>query len=107
MKVSYRESGDLVKSIISNERECIICKTTLNLHRHHIYHGTANRKKSEKFGCWCYLCARHHAQVHADIRMDEKLKRQTQDILGWSEEDFIKVFGKSYKGKYESERKNL
>jgi hypothetical protein len=48
------------KSIISNERACYICKTTLNLHRHHCIYGTANRKKAEADGLWVYLCQEHH-----------------------------------------------
>ncbi len=91
------------KSIISNERECVVCHTTQNLHRHHIFYGTANRKKSEKYGCWCYLCANHHNMsdhaVHADNLLDLKLKRMTQDILerqGWTRQKFIETFGRNY-----------
>ena len=92
------------KSIISNEKQCLFCGTTKNLHRHHIYHGTANRKKAEKIGCWCYLCSLHHNMhphsVHMDSEVDQQLKRDCQLILekdhGWSRVKFIETFGKSY-----------
>lgn len=55
------------KSIISNERACYICKTTLNLHRHHCIYGIANRKKAEADGLWVYLCVDHHIQPHTGV----------------------------------------
>ena len=91
------------KSIISNERECLVCKTTLGLHKHHIFEGTANRKKSEQYGCWCYLCGKHHnlsnEGVHFNKTLDSKLKKYAQ---GKFEEaypglDFLKIFGRNYK----------
>lgn len=47
------------KSLISNEHRCVRCGSTYNLHRHHIYAGSF-RKISERYGCWCYLCANCH-----------------------------------------------
>jgi hypothetical protein len=93
-----------VKSIISNERACVVCGAENSLHRHHIYHGTANRKLSEKYGCWCYLCARHHNMsdqgVHSDNLLDLKLKKWCQEILekdyGWTRQRMIKTFGRNY-----------
>lgn len=90
------------KSIVSNERECLVCKTTLNLHRHHVYPGTANRKLSEKYGCWVYLCARHHNMsnegVHFNKALDLKLKKFTQQkfMEVYPNLDFCKIFGKNY-----------
>lgn len=91
------------KSIISNEKKCLFCGTTLNLHKHHIFNGVANRKISEKYGCWCYLCAFHHNMsdcgVHLDKQADLQLKQLCQRV--WEakygdREQFIKTFGKSY-----------
>lgn len=91
------------KSIISNEKVCLICDTPLNIHKHHIFEGTANRKKSEEQGCWCYLCERHHNMsneaVHFNYPFDITLKKFCQRI--WerekgTREDFIKIFGKSW-----------
>lgn len=91
------------KSIISNKKECLVCHTIYNLHRHHIFYGRGNRKLSEKYGCWVYLCAEHHNMsdfgVHFYKALDDNLKARCQ--TEWekrygSREDFIKIFGKSY-----------
>lgn len=91
-----------MKSIISNERQCFVCHTTFNLHRHHIIYGMANRKQSEKYGCWVYLCAYHHNMsnegVHFNKELDIKLKRLAQQkfIETYPDLDFIKEFGRNY-----------
>lgn len=96
------------KSIISNEKECFICKENENLsdiqiHKHHIFYGTANRKISEKQGCWVYLCSYHHNMsnegVHFNWCFDIMLKKYCQYV--WEQEkgtrdEFRKLFGKSY-----------
>ena len=89
------------KSIISNDRVCIVCGTTENLHRHHIFYGV-NRKISEREGCWVYLCGYHHNMsnygVHFNKKLDTDLKQMCQST--WekdkSREDFIKTFGRSW-----------
>lgn len=90
------------KSIISNNRECLVCGTVFNLHKHHIY-GGSRRNTSEKYGCWCYLCARHHNWsdfgVHYDKQFDIRLKKLCQQKLierGWTTEHFIEEFGRNY-----------
>lgn len=97
------------ESIVDNEQVCFICKTPMNLHKHHVFNGTANRKKSEEDGAWVYLCMYHHTgsktSVHQCQDADEWLKRYTQRI--WEkrykvnhEDDarlaFIKRYGRSY-----------
>lgn len=90
------------KSIISNERVCWVCKTPYGLHRHHVYEGVANRKLSEKYGCWVYLCYMHHTGdhgVHFNKPMDTRLKKYTQEQFEakiGTREDFRRIFGKSY-----------
>ena len=91
------------KSIMQEEKSCYACGLTIGLHRHHIFYGTSNRKQSEKYGCWVYLCPYHHTlsnhAVHVDRAFDLRLKEECQSILienGWSEEEFIKTFGKNY-----------
>lgn len=93
------------RSIISNEKKCWMCGTTRNLHRHHIFHGVANRPLSEKYGCWVYLCGFHHNLseygVHFDKEMDTVLKKLAQKR--WEDEfgirkEFIETFGRNYLG---------
>lgn len=67
-----------------------------------VFYGTANRKKSEEFGCWVYLCANHHnmsnAGVHFNKELDLKLKQRCQEEFEkyGSREDFRRIFGKNY-----------
>lgn len=78
--------------------ECYICGTTQGLHRHHLLHGTANRKKAEQYGLVVYLCWKHHMQVHADPEMDRTFKMLGQRMFEetHTREEFIKEFGRSY-----------
>ena len=92
-----------MQSILCNEARCYRCGSIYNLHRHHIFYGTYRRKKSEEYGCWVYLCGKHHNMssfgVHFDRAFDNELKRECQlkwEELNGSREDFIKEFGKSY-----------
>lgn len=89
-------------SIISNNKQCLVCGTTINLHKHHVF-GGANRKISDRDGCWCWLCGEHHNLsgwgVHFNKVLDEALKRRTQTL--WEErygnrEAFRERYGKSW-----------
>ena len=93
----------MAPSILSNDHVCYICGFNYDLHRHHVFFGTANRRLSDEYGCWCYLCTRHHVfgetAVHSNKTVDLKLKKHTQKL--WeqkygSRDDFIRIFGKSY-----------
>ena len=91
-------------SLMSNERKCYVCGTNIGLHKHHIYEGTGRRKLSERYGCWCYLCGKHHnlsnEGVHYDNDLDTYLKTQCE--RKWliendaTIEDFIKIFKRNY-----------
>lgn len=93
----------MTKSILSEERECFRCKTTLNLQVHHIF-NSAYRKKSEKYGYWCYLCMDCHTGkrgVHTTVEGRaywNNLKRLCQIHFEetHSREDFIREFGQNY-----------
>lgn len=93
----------MTESILSNKKECYICKTTQGLHRHHIF-GGYNRKHSEEEGCWVYLCGYHHNLsadgVHHNRLLDLALKGKCQEEweeLNGDTEDFRRIFGKSWK----------
>lgn len=88
----------MAKSIISNEKECFRCKTTINLHKHHIFSGPF-RNKSEKYGCWCYLCMTHHTgsqgvHTHNGTEYWKQLKQLCQRKFEeqYSHELFMKEF---------------
>ena len=100
VKVATKHSD----SIISNEKVCFICGTTVNLHRHHVFHQRGNRDISEREGCWCYLCMKHHDDyskdsVHNNPPFQIMLQKFTQKLWedkNGSREKFIETFGRSY-----------
>lgn len=93
----------MTKSVLSNERECFRCKTTLNLQKHHIF-NSAYRNKSDRMGYWVYLCMDCHTGARG-------VHTTTQGRIYWdylkglcqqhyeqdhSREDFIREFGRNY-----------
>ena len=91
-----------MKSIIQTEKECWLCKTTQNLHKHHIFFGTANRRVSEEWGCWCWLCYEHHngtsRGVHFNIGLDRLIKQEAQRRFEalYGHEKFMRIIGRNY-----------
>lgn len=102
-----------MKSIVSNLRCCYVCGRTYPLHRHHIFYGTSNRKQSEKYGCWVYLCPMHHnmsnAGVHFNREFDLKLKKIGQEAFEMecgNRQDFITIFGRNYLDEIPQQKSN-
>lgn len=91
-----------MKSIIQKEKVCFVCGTTFNIHDHHIFFGTSNRKQSEKYGMKVWLCQEHHTGsqgVHFKKDLDLYLKKFAQErfeTLYGDRNEFRRVFGKSY-----------
>ena len=69
------------KSIISDERYCLVCGTPYNLHSHHLFSGTANRKLSEQYGLKVWLCAHHHNMSNEGVHFNKKLDNLTQIVI--------------------------
>lgn len=88
------------KSILQpNDKCCFITGSTINLDKHHIYANTANRKLSEKYGCWCWLRHDVHMKLHdQDKDLDRYLRQECQKEFEktHTREEFRKIFGKSY-----------
>lgn len=93
----------MTNSILSDRRECFVCRTTQNLHRHHVY-PSGRRKISEREGCWVWLCARHHNMsndgVHFNHALDIEIRQKCEAAWlqknGKTTDDFIRVFGRNY-----------
>lgn len=93
-----------MKSIIQDVKECYLTGTTINLHEHHIFFGRGLRKLSEKYGLKIWLKAELHNMsdqgVHFNKELDLSIKQMAQkkamEHYGWTVEEFIKIFGKSY-----------
>lgn len=91
-------------SIVQTKKKCFICGLGSTLELHHVFFGTANRKKSEEDGCKIWLCHYHHTgsknSVHFNIKTDRELKRQVEEVwlkhYNKTVEDFIKRYGRNY-----------
>lgn len=89
--------------MLNRSRNCIVCGASTNLHRHHIFYGTANRKNSEKYDLTCWLCQEHHegtSGVHGMYgeHLNEALKKMAQIEFEktHSRDEFIEIFGRNY-----------
>lgn len=90
-----------MKSIIQNNKECYVCKTTLGLHLHHCIYGVGKRKLADKYKLTVWLCGYHHnmsdASVHFNKELDTHLKQLAQ--MKFEEtynKSFLEVFGRNY-----------
>ena len=97
-----------MKSIIQKDNEhCFLCGGNAHfepLDWHHVF-GASNRKNSEKYGLKVLL---HHGSchiwgfdsVHQNAAIDHALKEMVQKIAmrkyGWTVDDFMKIFGRTY-----------
>jgi len=74
------------------------------LHRHEIFFGTANRKKSIEDGLVVFLTPKMHNMsnkgVHFNKEFDNELKQTGQakwcEYYNKTNEDFIKRYGRNY-----------
>lgn len=93
-----------MKSIISEKKECYVCKTINNLHLHHIMFGK-NRKKADKDGLTIYLCYEHHEGtngVHGknghdlDIKLKQLAEKRWIEYYDKDIDAFIREYGKNF-----------
>lgn len=91
------------KSILQNDlSECLICRARQGIEIHEVFYGTANRKKSIKWGLYVGLCYQHHRGqpngVHFNKALNEKLRkfaqRKFEELHG--HEAFMQEFHKNY-----------
>ena len=100
----------MAKSIIQAKtdklnRECFLCRLDTSaelphegLHKHHMIHGTANRRLAEKWGLWCYLCSEHHQMLHDHNEKDIFLMQVAQGRFErlYGPDKWMEIFGKNY-----------
>ena len=90
-----------MKSIISKEESCFLCGSKNWLEKHHLY-GGANRKKSEQYGLWVYLCHYCHNEppygVHHNANNMQQLREFGQRVFEdtYPDKNFLQEFGKNY-----------
>ena len=92
-------------SIIQNEQKCFKTGSVDNLHKHHIFSGSAKRELSEKYGLWIWLRADWHNMsdygIHFDSNLDLKIKKMAQKCFEKTFPDlnFVEIFGEDYTAK--------
>ena len=90
-----------MKSILQDDKRCWFCPCENGLERHHVFAGVANRKLSEKYGLWVWVCHEHHTGNHGvqyDPEKGRQLKRYAQQAfeIEYGHELWLKVFRKNY-----------
>ena len=94
----------MANSILQSEKVCYITGSKINLHKHHIFHGTGNRKISEDNGFWVWLQGDWHNQsdygVHGkdghDINFKLKEVCQAEYEKTHGREEFLQLIGRNY-----------
>lgn len=91
----------MTRSILQSEESCYLCPRTYGLERHHILAGTANRKLSEKYGLWVWLCHDCHtgkrgAQYEKDLNKLLKQRAQRAFESIYSHKLWMDTFRKNY-----------
>ena len=90
------------KSIMQQgDPRCAVCGCRVNLERHHVLGGVANRPLSEKYGLWVWLCQEHHTGprgVQYDKERNQAFKRLAQIAFEarYSHDEWMQVFKKNY-----------
>lgn len=89
------------KSILQEDKVCYVSGSRVNLERHHIMSGTANRKLSERYGLWVWLnhdlhTGKNGAQYEKELNL--RLKREAQMAFEqiYGHEKWMETFRKNY-----------
>ena len=97
-----------MESLLQHTKECYLCRklynkcTTQDLHKHHIFEGTANRRKSDEQGLFVYLCGKHHnlsdLGIHSVKSYELDLKQEAQEAFEkkYDHDKFMKIFRRNY-----------
>lgn len=92
----------MADSIMQTEKKCYMTGSTIRLHKHHVMHGSANRKLAEQYGLWVWLRSDWHTGtpycVHQDHLLDLAFKRDAQKAFEakYGHAKWMEVFGKNY-----------
>ncbi len=89
-----------MKSIIQEqEDQCYLCGYTQSLEKHHVWHGSANRKLADEDGLTVMLCGFCHRLLHDRGQNDRYLMEEGEKAwlrhTGKSIEEFIERYGKN------------
>ena len=86
---------------MQEEKRCWFCGRECGLERHHVLSGTANRKLSEQYGLWVWLCRDCHtgksgAQYDPDKNRQLKIEAQIAFEGLYGHEKWMQVFRRNY-----------
>lgn len=90
-----------MKSIMQDEKRCYLCGRQYGLERHHVLGGTANRKLSEKYGLWVWLChdchtgndgAQYNPVKNRQLKADAQIAFESEH----GHQAWMNVFRKNY-----------
>ena len=79
-------------------RTCHRCGIEGILHTHHLI-GGSYRKKADRLGLVVPLCPKCHEIAHKNASVNRQMRRYAELLMlqrGWTEEQWIKEFGKTY-----------
>lgn len=99
-----------MKSIIQTDKaHCYMCgkhahADYFGLEEHHVFGGYGIRQLSERYGLKVYLCHTCHNEppdgVHFNkqnrLALQAKVQKIAMKYYGWTKEQFIAIFRKSY-----------
>lgn len=91
----------MTESILQRDHDCYVCGRQFGLERHHIFAGTANRRISEKYGLWVWLCPKCHTGkkgAQYEHELNQRLKREAQEAFEKEHGHamWMEVFRKNY-----------
>ena len=90
-----------MKSIMQDEYDkgCYLCGYQGNLDKHHVWHGSANRKCAEEDGLFVYLCRTCHTLLHDRGKNDKQLmiegEKRWCSYYKKSKDEFRERYGKN------------
>ena len=95
-------------SIMQEKCECYICHApyTVGLDHHHAV-GGRNRKKSDEYALWIWLCRKCHSELHDQGKHEKEIQADAEKAFikdmrkkGYPEEicreEWLRQFGKHY-----------
>ena len=105
--MTAKSRSEYAPSILQSDEDQAFCyrcgRCNEKLDRHEVFGGPF-RQKSKELGLWVTLCHStcHEGRcgVHGDPEESRRIKRKAERVAmrvyGWTEEDFIREFGKNY-----------
>ena len=91
------------KSIMQTDRACYICGRLDGLERHHVMAGS-NRKLSETYGLWFYVCHKHHTDPREGVQYNKELNLKAKQDAQMAFQKYygrklwMQLFRKNYLG---------